>query len=266
MGYSAADVERFTYCHLSWWLARAGHDQKDDALRRGIEKHAQKGRGITQVQRILKTHTESLQTAMGLALVAASAATLAIEVTFLDWHGLWNRVLMLLSLLWLFVSLGFLLRAILLQESARRARMDEGIVTGDITYSDLDRPGVVLRSEKYDLGGKPDYIVRKEGALIPVEVKSGHTPKYPHDSHVMQLGVYCVLVEEAMNERPPYGVVSYENKKFEVPYSEDLKDKVLETVLRMRLADLTGNVHRSHDRPGKCRNCSRRAACPEPLE
>ncbi len=265
MGHSAAEIERYTYCPLSWWLARDGIDGRDEALKRGIERHAAKGKRLTTVQRIRASHRKSLDTALYLALVAASGSTLAIEVTFLDWEGLANRMLMLLALFSLFASLAFLAHAIVTQESARRERLDAGIVAGDVAYSDLDKPGDVLRSAKYDIGGRPDYVVRQNGHLIPVEVKSGHTPKHPHESHVLQLGAYCVLVEETFGRRPPFGIVSYEECKFEVPFTDELKDRVLETVLRMRLAEVTGNVHRNHDRRAKCGNCSRRFACPERL-
>lgn len=263
VGYSAADIERYTYCPLSWWLAEHGQHGDTPALLEGVRRHEEKGKDVARWRRIVQQHSEALRTALYLALVAASAATLAIEIAFLQ--GAMAVVLMLMSLLWLLVSLGFLVRALQKENEAQTFGRTAGFVPGELAYSDLDEPAPVLRSVRYEIGGKPDYVVRKNGQFIPVEVKTGPTPASPHESHVLQCAAYCLLVEESFRARPPYGVVQYENGHFTVPYTEEIRDKVLETVLRMKLAEVTKSVHRNHERPGKCLGCSRRAACPERL-
>jgi len=265
MGYSAADVERYVYCPLSWALARRGMSGVDEALQRGEADHAAVGQRIAKWRRILADHHESLRIALYLALTAASAMTLALEVVFLDAHWAYHTLLVMMSLLWLFIALGFLLRAILKEKEAQEVVAEAGLVEGELAYSDLDRPAETLRSEKYELSGRPDYIVRRHDHYIPVELKTGRTPDTPHDSHLMQLGVYCLLVEENYGIRPPHGVLQYSGRTFEVPFTDEFRDRVLETTLRMRLSDMTGVVHRNHERPGKCRGCSRRDLCPERL-
>lgn len=265
MGYSAADVERFSYCPLSWSLARRGTEGNDEVLAKGEEAHSAMGQRIKLWRRVLDDHYESLRVALYLALTAASAATLALEVVFLDFEGSFHWALILMSLTWLFVALGFLLRAMWKEDEAKRFSARAGLVEGELAYSDLDKPGETLRSAKYELSGKPDYIVRRKGHYIPVEVKTGRTPEAPHDSHMMQLGVYCLLVEEVYGQRPSHGYLQYPDKTFEIAFDEGFRDKVLETTLRMRMAEMTGLVHRNHERPGKCRGCSRRDACPERL-
>lgn len=265
MSYNAAEVERFVYCPLSWALAKGGLQANDENTQHGEVAHDAFGQRISVWRRFLKEHHDALQTSFYLALVAASAATLAIEVTFLDFTGVFNRILMVMGLVWLLVSLGFLLRAIFKERQAEAFVQANGLVEGELLYSDLDRPGDTLRSQKYEISGKPDYIVRRQGSYIPVELKTGRTPAQPHDSHLMQLGVYCLLVEEEFGKRPTHGVLQYPDKAYEVPFTNEFRDQVFETVLRMRLAEVTGTVHRSHTRPGKCNGCSRRAACPERL-
>ena len=264
MAYSAAEVERFVYCPLSWALSQRG-ETMDAVLQAGEAEHAAFGSRISVWRRVLDQHHAALRVAMYLALTAASAATLALEVAFLDFDGLAPWLLMSMSLLWLFVALGFLLRAMWKQEEAQVIVAESGLVHGELAYSDLDRPGETLRSEKYDLSGRPDYIVRRNGEFLPVEVKTGRTPDAPHDSHLMQLGVYCILVEECYGARPSRGYLQYPEKTFEVPFTDEFRDKVLETSLRMRMAQMTGVIHRNHERVGKCRGCSRRALCPERL-
>lgn len=265
MGYSAADVERYVYCPLSWALARRGQEGADEALAQGEKAHEQMGTSIRFWRRVLEQHYDALRVAMYLALTAASAATLALEVVVLDSQGPFHWILILMSLTWLMIALVFLLRAMFKEREAQEFVTQAGLVQGELAYSDLDRPGETLRSEKYALSGRPDYIVRRGEGYIPVEVKTGRTPDQPHDSHLMQLGVYCVLVEELYGRRPDIGVLQYPERTFEVPFTDQFRDKVLETTLRMRLSDMTGVVHRNHERPGKCRGCSRRDACPERL-
>lgn len=265
MGYNAAEVERYVYCPLSWSLARGGHHGNDEALAQGEVAHSAVGKRVGFWRRLVEQHYDALRVAMYLALTAASAATLALEVMFLDFRGAFPYVFMLMSLGWLMLALGFLLRAMFKEKEAKEFVAKSGLVEGELAYSDLDRPAETLRAEKYELSGRPDYIVRRHGRYIPVELKTGRTPDAPHDSHLMQLGVYCLLVEENYGVRPTHGVLQYPEKTFEVPFDDGFRDKVLETTLRMRLADMTGQVHRNHERPGKCRGCSRRAECPEKL-
>ena len=265
MPYSAAEVERFTYCPLSWQLARGGQDGVGEATAAGEQAHAAVGTRVAAWRRIVDDHYEALRIALYLALTAASAATLAIEVVFLDHSGPYHWILLLMSLTWLLVALGFLLRAIWKEDEAKQVAKANGLAPGELAYSDLDRPAETLRSARYDLAGRPDYIVKRGQEYVPVEVKTGRTPKEPHESHLMQLGVYCLLVEEKYGRRPPSGVLQYPERSFEVPFTNAFRDQVLQASLRMRLAEMTGSVHRTHDQPGKCRGCSRRDACPERL-
>lgn len=265
MGYSAAEVERYTYCPLSWQLARKGQDGTGDATVQGEHAHDAMGKRVAIWRGVLDDHYEALRVALYLALTAASAATLAIEVVFLDSFGAYHWILLLMSLTWLLVALGFLLRAIWKEDEAKQVAKASGLAPGELAYSDLDKPAETLRSARYDLTGRPDYIVRRSGEFIPVEVKTGRTPSTPHESHLMQLGVYCILVEEKYGASPKCGMLQYPERTFEVDFTPEFRDKVLETSLRMRLAEMTGNVHRNHNQPGKCRGCSRRDACPERL-
>jgi len=263
MGFSAADVERYAYCPLSWALADGGVDPRSEPLLQGERAHDEKGKTIARWRGVLENHYEALRLSLYLALTAASAMTLAIEAFVLDFTGPYHWILIVMSLTWLFTALAFLLRAMRMEERANDIVQANGLVPGELAYSDLDRPGDTLRSEKYNLSGKPDYIVRRGDHYIPVEVKTGRTPDEPHESHLMQLGVYCLLVEENYGSRPATGVLQYPEKTFEVPFTDDYRDKVLKMTLQMRMAKMTGEVHRNHDRRGKCQGCSRRAMCPE---
>jgi CRISPR-associated exonuclease Cas4 len=80
----------------------------------------------------------------------------------------------------------------------------------------------------------------------------------------MQLTAYLLLVEENYDV-PQYGLLMYGSNVYRIEYEEDLKKVLLQKVDEMRRALETGEVHRNHNRPGKCRHCSRRDICPERL-
>ena len=84
-----------------------------------------------------------------------------------------------------------------------RQRQRSGLPTGSVVYSDTaewQEPEEPLRSRRYGLVGRPDYLVQmRDGGrrfVVPVEVKSRARPARPYDSHVLQLGAYCLLVED----------------------------------------------------------------------
>lgn len=96
-------------------------------------------------------------------------------------------------------------------------------------------------------------------------MKTGRVPRGPFFSHILQVAAYCLLLEEEQGEAPPFGIVKYGDKEFEVDYDESLKELLIKKVEEMREAKETGEVHRNHNREGKCLHCSRRDICPERL-
>ncbi len=185
------------------------------------------------------------------------------SVTLLHVDEVMSYTLEILSLLWLMGASYFLYFELKYEKIAAETRDAVG-VEEEIAYNDGGDAGLLV-SDRYGLTGRPDYIIVRDGAHIPVELKTGRVPKGPFFSHIMQVGAYCILSEEAYGESPPYGIVRYGDREFEVDYTEDLKSLVLQKIEEMRAARKTGDVHRNHNRPGKCRNCSRREICPEAL-
>lgn len=99
-----------------------------------------------------------------------------------------------------------------------------GILMGDRIYSDTDgQPGEVLYSKTLKLVGKPDYLIKENGQIFPVEIKTGRTPNYPYQNHTMQLMAYCLLVEENYNVTPKGGYLKYPNKEFKIAYTQEAK-------------------------------------------
>ncbi len=151
---------------------------------------------------------------------------------------------------------------------ARRGRARSGLPQGRVVYTDtggwgrLERP---LFSRRFMLTGKPDYLVADGSDVIPVEVKSGQAPAQPYRSHVLQLAAYCLLVEECYGARPPYGMVKYTDHTFEVDYTPELEDELLNTLDQMRADLVAGAAPRDHDTPHRCRACGYQQRCHERL-
>jgi CRISPR-associated exonuclease Cas4 len=171
-----------------------------------------------------------------------------------------------IALLWLIGASVFLYVVLLHSMTASKLREQHGIKEGKIEYVDeLDGHSKILISKKYGLRGRPDYIIEKEGNLIPVEVKTGRVPRGPLFSHILQLAAYCLLMEERYKIKPPYGIIRYNEIQHEIDYTNELENILTSKLEEMREIIRTGEAHRNHKRENKCRGCSRRDICPEKL-
>lgn len=162
-----------------------------------------------------------------------------------------------------------LVLAMLLWLLAGRVRHSTGLPAGRVVYSDtgvwgrLERP---LFSQSLQLTGKPDYLVREGGAVIPVEVKSGRAPiSGAYAAHIYQLAAYCALVQEAYGQRPHYGLIKYADKLLRVDYTYELENELLELLAEMRADVDSADVSRSHDSAVRCGACGFRAVCGQAL-
>jgi len=115
------------------------------------------------------------------------------------------------------------------------------------------------------LTGKPDYLVERNGDIIPVEVKSGRTPDAPYDSHIYQLASYCYLVHKTMGKRPPYGIIHYQKRDFAIDYTASLEFALLDILTEMKKDDRRKEVPCSHNTPARCRGCGYRKICDQRL-
>lgn len=165
------------------------------------------------------------------------------------------------------VLLLFLLALLFFWQSNRQQR-SAGLPGGRVIYTDTRGWGKVEKPLFYPtlaLTGKPDYLIEKNGQIIPVEVKSGRAPEEPYDSHIFQLASYCLLVEKTYNKRPPYGIIHYENRDFAVDYTKELETALIELLADMRQDDFKKSVPRSHEQASRCKRCGFRNVCNEKL-
>ncbi len=205
------------------------------------------------------------------AIVAMILALNAIILNFLnnieDQYGTYiTNFFIVIVPLWLIGAAIFLYVVIVSSKTATKLRIEHGIHSGKIEYVDaLDDKSKMLSSKKYGLRGRPDYILKRDEGLVPVEVKTGRTPKGPLFSHILQLAAYCLLIEEHYKNQPPYGIIKYSEIEHEIEYDDSLKEILLTKLDEMRDVLKTHEAHRNHKRESKCRFCSRREICPEKL-
>ena len=158
--------------------------------------------------------------------------------------------------------------AVIFLWQSNRQRSQAGLPGGRVIYTDtrawgkLEQP---LVDHALGLTGKPDYLVERDGLIIPVEVKSGRTPAAPYDSHIFQVAAYCLLVEKSYGKRPPYGIIHYPNRDFAVDYTAQLESSLLDQLADIKRDEVRSDVPRSHEDPARCRGCGFRKSCDQSL-
>ena len=168
----------------------------------------------------------------------------------------------------LHAALILLLIALLLLLVSHLQRRALGIPRGRVIASDTSRWQRVekpLFAADLGLAGKPDYIIRQGNQYIPVEVKTGHTPTQPYESHLYQLAAYCLLIERTYGKRPPFGILHYPGRDFEVPFTSALEASLLDILADMRRGERLPDLPRSHNDKNRCRACGYFEVCDQKL-
>ena len=169
---------------------------------------------------------------------------------------------MILPVLFILLAVVFFLLARLLKKSSN-------LPEGRIIYSDVktwgEPPAEPLYNSSLGLAGKPDYLLRQAGTIIPVEVKSTRAPELPYEAHVMQLAAYCLLVEKVYRMPVPRGMIRYPRRTFAVEFTLELKDKVRELINEMHTLETRGSLARDHDEVSRCRACGYWESCDQTL-
>jgi CRISPR-associated exonuclease Cas4 len=172
-------------------------------------------------------------------------------------------------MVWLLLAAALLaLFGVWLLFRARSARRETGLPVGRVAYVDTgawDRCERPLFSDRHRLTGKPDYLVQSREGILPIEVKSGSAPQQPYPAHLLQLAAYCLLVEDQEGHTPPYGIIKYDDRAFEVDCTPALQAELLRTLEAMRRDLQAHDVNRSHDEAARCLGCGYRDRCEQRL-
>ncbi len=116
----------------------------------------------------------------------------------------------------------------------------------------------LLFSEKYNLKGKPDYILKHKNLdkYIPIELKSGKIKDAiePHEGDFLQLITYFIIIEEEFGYRPKYGKIMYSDYMFIIKNKSKYRKKLLKVIKDMRNMLRTGKAS-CQPSFNKCRYC-----------
>jgi CRISPR-associated exonuclease Cas4 len=151
---------------------------------------------------------------------------------------------------------------------SRRQRRHLGLPDGDLLYEDMasaDKLREPLFDADLNLVGRPDYLIREGENLVPVEVKSGRSPKQPYESHIYQLAAYCLLVARQFGQRPNHGLIRYPQRSFKVNFTEELESRLLDLLDEIGAQRSSKDVPRSHQQTARCRACGYLQVCDQSL-
>ena len=268
---SASEMARYGYCPLSWHLDLKGIDAEGTEVNTGVEKHKEMGDSLKNLLVEEEKSRETSTTLITVVSMIMALVTVALIILLISNDDInLGFILLIIGIGWMLVASFFLYRLLVSTEKIDKLRDDYKLGETDIETPDgLTRETPVLKSAKFNLAGRPDYLIKDKEQRIPVEVKTGRRPKAPFFSHVLQIGAYCLLSEETFGVKPSHGQIRYgfENEPHEVKWDSNLKGLVNEKLEEMNDI-LKGKMeaHRNHKRVGKCNNCSRRKGCPERLK
>src|SRR5438552_5175542 len=139
-----------------------------------------------------------------------------------------------------------------------------GLPEGELVYEDADGQGEPLSSSAYPLVGKPDYVVKlADGRPVPIELKpSVQNVTTPYSNHVVQVGAYCLILEDYFDQAPTHGILRYADREFTVEYTPALRRKVIKLLTEMERCSERQPPPLAKQRPAKCRACVFQPICP----
>ena len=154
------------------------------------------------------------------------------------------------------VAVGVFLLGLVLYLLGWLGRKLRGLTSGETVTLD----SVTLFSKRYLLAGRPDRIVRARGRLIPEEWKSSKTLQA---WHIIQLGTYFLLIEEAYGVKPQHGIIVLGDKsRHKIANTGKLWSQVLKVAEMIRAARKRVNQETSvSPQAWQCRVCGQRSRC-----
>lgn len=107
---SAGDIEKFSYCPLSWWLSLE-HEDNSEPLAQGVKRHERLGRSLWTIDSGEKGARESERIVFWWAIVATVLAIVGLELLPLENADMLSTILTVVALIWILAALFFLYKA-----------------------------------------------------------------------------------------------------------------------------------------------------------
>src|SRR6266568_3021154 len=138
-----------------------------------------------------------------------------------------------------------------------------GLPEGELVYEDADGQGEPLSSSAYPLVGKPDYVVKlPDGRPVPIELKlTVQNVTAPYNNHIVQVGAYCLILEDYFEQPPTHGILRYADREFTIEYTPALRRKVIRLLTEMERCSAQQPPPLAKQRAAKCRACVFQPIC-----
>lgn len=160
----------------------------------------------------------------------------------------------------------------ILEESKARAERIFNLIETEKVFGEelwlkvIPKSKQEFRIESINLGlkGVIDRIDVYPEKIVPVELKTGTAPlQGVWGSHRIQLGAYCMLLEEHFNTSIKEGVVVYLDSRKEVPVVMNpyLKEDIIQMTESVKCLLNTPDIPLIEKNQNKCKNCGLRECC-----
>src|SRR6266516_64400 len=138
-----------------------------------------------------------------------------------------------------------------------------GLPPGELVYEDADGQGETLSSSQYPLAGKPDYVVQlPDGRPVPIELKLNvEDASAPYSNHIVQVGHYCLILEDYFTTPPTHGILRYSDREFTIEYTPALRKKIIRLLAEMERCSEIQPPPLTRQRANKCHACAFQPIC-----
>ena len=75
----------------------------------------------------------------------------------------------------------------------------------------------------------------------------------------------CRRQPRRRTNRPPYGIIHYEDHDFAIDYTRELENALMDLLAEMRQDEIKKEVDRSHSQAARCKGCGYRNVCDQSL-
>ena len=146
---SAGDLEKFSYCPLSWWLSR-DHESDNEELEKGIHEHHKLGRSLWEIDSKERSARQSETLVLWYAVTATVIAVLGIELLIESDHLPVSEILGVVALIWILAASFFLYKASRSTISSKLVDYERTILTFAIVavVIAINAVGFVLRDDR----------------------------------------------------------------------------------------------------------------------
>jgi len=116
--FSAGDLEKYSYCPMSWWLSR-GEKEDNEAQKRGIAQHEELSRDLDTFTNGMRTASTYGKVIMYYAVISTFLAIGSISILEYGNKLLISKLLLVLALLWLIIASSLLYVSIVVKREER---------------------------------------------------------------------------------------------------------------------------------------------------